>query len=554
MTRPLAEQTMLVTGATQGIGNETARALARFGARLFVTARDEARGARVVEELKAESRNPNIELALVDFASFASVRAFLADVNSRTDRRTDHGDEAAGLLSDAAARAAPHAAGVRDLSMSADSGTPTRSWAQTVAPSFICRARRSPLPSTNAARRRRPPSQMQRMERGIVLTATLLTACAPAPAPPPDVARMFPTVEALPDRPELPELFASFFSDRRVETSDDFTTWRRDELNDVLTHYAYGLAPARAVRGVDVVAEAAGIDGIAVDYVELAIDVGDTTVHLAVFSPAGQRDVPAVLGPNRCGNQTVVDDERVRASDVLDDECSGGRGGAASSWPVARITAAGFALATFHQSELAIDDFQRSSAPALAAWAAGSSFAIDALERTATPVDPTRVAVFGHSRRGKAALLAGARDERIAAVVAHQSGTLGSSILRNGLGESLLLITGVFPHWFTPELSTFVGLEDRLPFDQHHLLALMAPRPLLLVDGEEDDWADPQGSLDAARAADAAWQLLGDDGLVEEDDVPRTDATLVWRVRPGDHDVATSDWELFLPFLERHLH
>lgn len=365
--------------------------------------------------------------------------------------------------------------------------------------------------------------------------------------------RVFPKVEALPDQVELPDLFASFFTERRVETADDFTTWRRSELSDVLTHYAYGRAPERAVRSVDVVAEAAGIDGAAVDYVELAIDLGDTTMHLAIFSPAGQRGVAAVVGPNRCGNQTLVSDERVRATTVVVDDCAGGRGGAASAWPVERITAAGFALATFHQSELAIDDFALSAAPALAAWAAGSSFAIDALEQTATPVDAARVAVFGHSRRGKAALLAGAHDERIAAVVAHQSGTLGSSILRNRVGESLQLITGVFPHWFTPELTTFVGFEDRLPFDQHHLLALVAPRPLLLVDGEEDDWADPQGTLEAARAADAAWQLLGDDGLVEENGVPRTDATLVWRVRPGDHEVATTDWELFLPFLAHHL-
>jgi dienelactone hydrolase len=195
-----------------------------------------------------------------------------------------------------------------------------------------------------------------------------------------------------------------------------------------------------------------------------------------------------------------------------------------------------------------------SAAPALSAWAAGSSFAVDALERGDTPVDATRVGVFGHSRRGKAALLAGARDPRIAAVVAHQSGTLGSSILRNRLGEPLIVVTGVFPHWFTPELASFVDFEERLPFDQHHLLALVAPRPLLLVDGAEDDWADPQGTLDAARAADAAWELLGDNGLVDDDaGVPRTDATLVHRVRPGDHDVETADWELFLPFLARHL-
>ncbi|MBI1949409.1 MAG: SDR family oxidoreductase [Deltaproteobacteria bacterium] len=81
--RPIADQVHLVTGATQGIGKETVRALARLGARVILAARDQARGQAVVEELRADTGNARIELALVDFASFASVRAFLDDVRAR---------------------------------------------------------------------------------------------------------------------------------------------------------------------------------------------------------------------------------------------------------------------------------------------------------------------------------------------------------------------------------------------------------------------------------------------------------------------------------------
>ncbi|MCC7069716.1 MAG: SDR family oxidoreductase [Deltaproteobacteria bacterium] len=84
--RAIAEQVHLVTGATQGIGKETARALARLGARVIVTARDQARGTAVVDELRADSGNQRVELALVDFASFRSVRAFLDEVRARVDR------------------------------------------------------------------------------------------------------------------------------------------------------------------------------------------------------------------------------------------------------------------------------------------------------------------------------------------------------------------------------------------------------------------------------------------------------------------------------------
>jgi NAD(P)-dependent dehydrogenase (short-subunit alcohol dehydrogenase family) len=86
MSRPHAEQIHLVTGATQGIGRAAATALARTGARVIITARDAERGARAVEEIRAASDGGRVELALVDFASFASVRAFLDDVNARTER------------------------------------------------------------------------------------------------------------------------------------------------------------------------------------------------------------------------------------------------------------------------------------------------------------------------------------------------------------------------------------------------------------------------------------------------------------------------------------
>lgn len=83
--RAIADQVHLVTGATQGIGKETARALARLGARVILTARDPARGAAVVDELRADTGNQRVELALVDFASFRSVRAFLDDAHARLD-------------------------------------------------------------------------------------------------------------------------------------------------------------------------------------------------------------------------------------------------------------------------------------------------------------------------------------------------------------------------------------------------------------------------------------------------------------------------------------
>lgn len=389
------------------------------------------------------------------------------------------------------------------------------------------------------------------MRSAFPVFAVALASCVndvPEAAP-----RVYPTVEELPEVAELPPLLESFFGDAVVDDAGDWG-WRRAEMLDVMTHYAYGPAPDLAITATTEVARGARIDGLDVDYVEHRGDLSDgTAIFVGVFAPAGAARVPAVLGPNRCGNQRLAADERLRVSTSLDADCDGSRGPDLDNWPLAQIAAAGLAVVTFHQSDLSHDDEFLGRDNTLSAWAKGNSLALDVLERVDTAVDVDRVGVFGHSRRGKVALLTAARDPRVAAVVAHQSGTLGQSVLRNGLGEPLQLITAVFPWWFTGGLPDFVGREARLPFDQHHLVALVAPRPLLLVDGDEDDWADPAGAVEAARAASPAWELLGADGLVDVDGAPGSTGTLAYHLRPGDHDTYEADWSIFLPFLAEHL-
>ncbi len=111
------------------------------------------------------------------------------------------------------------------------------------------------------------------------------------------------------------------------------------------------------------------------------------------------------------------------------------------------------------------------------------------------------------------------------------------------------MIVGVYPHWFTGRLETFIGRETRLPVDQHMLVALSAPRPVLLVDGDLDSWANPPGAQASAVAADAAWRFFGDEGFGTDPSSP-----LQWQLRAGDHSVEVSDWtEHFLPFLAAQL-
>ena len=171
-------------------------------------------------------------------------------------------------------------------------------------------------------------------------------------------------------------------------------------------------------------------------------------------------------------------------------------------------------------------------------------------------LDSEAIIVTGHSRRGKAALLAGALDERIAVVIPHQAGCGGSSPSRSDVGESVQVINKSFPHWFNGNFKQFNDKVDHLPFDQHSLLALVAPRLLLLTNATEDTWADPEGQFDMLLAINPVYGLYGKKGI-ETTVFPKEneliDSQVGYFIRPGKHSMGTSDWDAWLNFCDKHL-
>lgn len=171
----------------------------------------------------------------------------------------------------------------------------------------------------------------------------------------------------------------------------------------------------------------------------------------------------------------------------------------------------------------------------------GASRMLDYL-KTLPQVDGDKVAITGHSRAGKAALLAGAMDERFALVNPNGSGCGGAGLFRilGPFSENLGAIThpSRFQEWFQKDFRAFVGKEAHLPFDQHFMRALVAPRPVLSTDGTEDCWANPLGTQLNYLAAQPVFDFLG---------VPENNAL---HFRPGEHDHTDADFRALLDFAD----
>ncbi len=390
----------------------------------------------------------------------------------------------------------------------------------------------------------------------------------------------------------------TFADGRHVGSSAEWRS-RRAEILGLFQREMYGRSPGRPAR----VSYEVDIDGDALGgkatRKQVSIRLGEgpraPVVDLLLYIPNGAvRPIPAFIGMNFGGNQTITADPGVRlARSWVRKERSGApedhratedsRGTAASRWPVATLLARGYALATIYYGDLEPDhpegwrsgvrsvfpaDAGDGVAPAndpigelapdawgaVGAWAWGLSRGLDYLE-TDPDIDARHVAVMGHSRLGKTALWAGATDERFAIVISNDSGCGGAALSRRAFGETVERINTSFPHWFCANFKKYNGREADLPVDQHELIALMAPRPVYIASAEKDQWADPRGEFLSGKAAGPVYQLLGRKGLgvgempgIHE---PAGDF-VAYHIRAGVHDVTSYDWERYLDFADRH--
>lgn len=377
----------------------------------------------------------------------------------------------------------------------------------------------------------------------------------------------------------------------RVQSAEQWWLKQRPSILRLFQTEMYGKSPAAPRRQYfKVLSRDKGALGGKAERREIRVSLTGIErgpfVHVLLYLPRDRREnVPVFLGLNFSGNHTITADPGVSVLDVwarkqgndpdaAETIAAIPRGAAADRWPVELILSRGYGLATAYYGEIQPDTpdkiregilgaymlvMQQSAAPdqwgAIGAWAWGMQRILDAL-REQEGVDGRKVIAFGHSRLGKTALWAAAQDQRFAAAISNNSGCGGAALSRRRFGETIRSITETFPHWFCQNLRRYADREDQMPFDQHMLLALIAPRPLYVASAQEDLWADPRGEFLAAKAADPVYRLLGTDGLAAEE-MPPVDqpvySTISYHVRSGGHGVTEFDWRCYLEFADRYV-
>lgn len=331
---------------------------------------------------------------------------------------------------------------------------------------------------------------------------------------------------------ELPDPFI-FTDGRRVKTPEDWPA-RREELLKLILHHQYGHLPPAPQRTttVQLLDHTLRTFKSPHQQYKLTFDNGDgrerVSMIVDVLMPPGEGPFPVILRGD-WGWQKTPDDV---TQAILD---------------------RGYILAEFNRLELAQDlgrDAPERTAGlyaaypdgefgALAAWAWGYHRAVHLLV-TLPQVEKTQIAITGHSRGGKAALLAGATDERIALTAPNNSGCGGAGCYRvmGPKSETLGMIMKNFPFWFTPRLKEFIGRENELPFDQHSVKALVAPRALLTTEALGDLHANPAGTLKTHRAAREVYAFLGHPDRI------------AIAFREGGHEHTAEDFNTLLDFAD----
>ncbi len=340
-----------------------------------------------------------------------------------------------------------------------------------------------------------------------------------------------PDVDQLPVIRELPNPF--MMNDGTMVRSISDWTKRRAEIKSMMLYYQYGFMPPAPDNIIARELSSKSVFNGAATEKRILLTLGPNSqikINIGMMIPNSGGPFPAIIKFTPHLGETGLRDIPI-ACELID------RGYIACEYARDSVDPDVEGNDVIGAAQSAYPEYDWA---ALAAWAWGCHRVVDYF-MTLDCVDKERIAITGHSRDGKAALLAGALDERIALTVPNGSGCGGGGCYRVRVGESLKLITEPkrFSYWFHKRLRDFADKETRLPFDQHFLKALVAPRALLTTDALGDKWANPIGEQQTYLAAQPVFDFLnasGNNGI---------------HFRQGGHDQMIEDWQALADFADK---
>ena len=371
---------------------------------------------------------------------------------------------------------------------------------------------------------------------------------------------------------------------QKVTTSGQWEKQRRPEILEMFASQMYGRTPREKINvRYEILKEnPADMGGKATSrQVKFIFSNGGKQIEaiLLMYIPNKTKGkAPVFVGYNYKGNQSTTKDAAVLFSPSLEfvfsqEHPDRVRGVQASRWSYDKIIDRGYAVATmcYHDIFPDVEGMKDHSIvslftgydpvsttsdewQAIGAWAWGSSRIVDYLETTDL-IDKDKIIIMGHSRQGKAALWAGAQDTRFKIVVANDAGCGGTALSKRVFGETVAIVSSIKPAWFCPAFNQYRNNEANLPFDQHQLIALIAPRKIYVASAEEDLWADPKGEFLSAYHAGVVYKLYGL-STIESDKMPGIHQPIMkdigYHIRAGIHDVVEYDWERFMDFADKN--
>lgn len=360
---------------------------------------------------------------------------------------------------------------------------------------------------------------------------------------------------------QLPELL-KIQTGKTISSVENWEKFRRPEILQLFEDHVYGQVPDDFddLRFQVLKKDKNAMDGKAtlkIVAITITRNHNPVTMNLLMFTPNKIKNpVPVFL---------VINHRGIKTMDVTRQNKDG-------FWPAEEVIDAGYGIAGFDVIDIAPDDKEKfmqgvleklypeqlkkeNGMRALGAWGWGASRAIDYFEKDHS-VDAKKVIVVGHSRGGKAALWCGAQDERVAITISNESGNSGAALSRRNFGETVGRIVRVFPHWFCDNYRQYSDNEDKLPVDQHMLLALIAPRPVYVGIASEDLWADPLGQWLSLLEAQPVYELYGFETDLPEE-MPQENEQIIrpsmgFHNRKGKHNMTPYDWQQFFQFANEY--